>query len=247
MKMSSGGRKKLTAREGKRLKAYKDSVGVLTIGVGHTSMAGPPKVTSGMTITSAESDAIFSRDLVKYENAVNKAVKVPLTQSQFDALTSLCFNIGPTAFAKSTLVRKLNAGDIQGAANAFLSWNKAGGKVIPGLVTRRKAERSQFLSGPAPPLPPPRPPEVEPPTPRPEPELDPEPDPEPVPPALPPEPPKTIPSSRTMWSVLMGFLATAGAALSDWKVAGVICTFIALAAFLFIGRERIRRIIDRGI
>jgi lysozyme len=247
MKMSPVGRKKLTAREGKRLKAYKDSVGVWTIGVGHTSMAGPPKVKAGMTITDAESDAIFARDLVKYENAVNKAVKVPLTQNQFDALTSLCFNIGPTAFAKSTLVRKLNAGDIQGAANAFLSWNKAGGKVIPGLVTRRKAERAQFLSGPALPLPPPRPPELpepEPPATEPDPPVD-EPDPEP--PALPPEPPKTVGTSKTLWTVLTGFLATAGAALSDWKVAGVICTFIALAAFLFIGRERIRRIIDRGI
>jgi lysozyme len=171
MKMSAPGRKKLTAREGVRLKAYKDSVGVWTIGVGHTSMAGPPKVTSGLTITNAESDAIFARDLVKYENAVNKSVKVPLTQNQFDALTSLCFNIGPTAFAKSTLVRKLNAGDVQGAANAFLSWNKAGGKVIPGLVTRRKAERAQFLSGAQPPPPKPGPA----PTPRPDPEPAPQP------------------------------------------------------------------------
>jgi lysozyme len=171
MNMSASGRKKLTAREGVRLKAYKDSVGILTIGIGHTSMAGPPKVTSGMTITNAESDAIFARDLVKYENAVNKAVKVPLTQNQFDALTSLCFNIGPSAFAKSTLVKKLNAGDIQGAANAFLSWNKAGGKVIPGLVTRRKAERAQFLSGAQPPPPMPEPPPI----PRPDPEPAPQP------------------------------------------------------------------------
>jgi lysozyme len=233
MRMSPDGRKKLTAREGVRLKAYKDSVGILTIGVGHTSMAGPPKVVPGMTITNAESDAIFARDLVKYENAVNKAVKFPLTQNQFDALTSLCFNIGPTAFAKSTLVRKLNAGDILGAANSFLSWDKAGGKTLPGLTTRRKAERRQFLSGAA----------ISPPPPSPE----PEPAPPPPPPTPAPEPPKTIPKSKTLWTVLVGFIASIAGALSDWKVATVICVFITLAAFLFIGRERIKKILDHGV
>lgn len=146
MKTSAAGRKAITQREGNKLKAYLDSVGVLTIGVGHTSNAGPPKVTKGMTITAAESDAILSRDLATFERAVERSVKVPLSQNEFDALVSLAFNIGGGAFAKSTLVRKLNAGDKAGAAEAFLSWNKAGGKVLKGLVTRRQSERRQFLA-----------------------------------------------------------------------------------------------------
>ncbi len=100
-----------------------------------------------MTITADQSDAILSRDLAKFESAVDGAVKVALEQNEFDALVSLAFNIGGGAFAKSTLVRKLNAGDKAGAANAFMSWNKAGGKVLNGLTTRRRNERLQFLKG----------------------------------------------------------------------------------------------------
>jgi len=146
MKTSPSGRAAIARREGNKLKAYKDSVGVLTIGVGHTSAAGPPKVVSGMTITAQESDEILSRDLALFEKAVSSAVKVLLKQSEFDALVSLAFNIGAGAFSKSTLVRKLNAGDRAGAADQFLVWNKAGGKVLKGLASRRADERKQFLS-----------------------------------------------------------------------------------------------------
>lgn len=160
MKMSAKGRVLLTKREGVRLHAYQDSIGVWTIGVGHTSMAGPPYVNAGLTITKDECDQILSRDLVQYEQAVAKAVHVPMTQNQFDALTSLCFNIGAGNFAKSMVVKKLNAGDVRGAADAILNWNKAGGQVINGLVKRRAAEREQFLDGVPPsdaPIPPPKP------------------------------------------------------------------------------------------
>jgi lysozyme len=149
MKTSPSGRAAIAAREGNVLTAYKDSVGILTIGTGHTSAAGAPTVTAGMRITAAESDAILSRDLAKFEASVSNAVRVPLNQNEFDALVSLAFNIGGGAFAGSTLVRKLNAGDPAGAANQFLVWNKAGGKALKGLSTRREAERKQFLgSGP---------------------------------------------------------------------------------------------------
>lgn len=149
MKTSTAGRQAIARHEGNKLKAYPDPATggePFTIGVGHTSSAGPPKVTKGMTITAAESDAILTRDLATFERAVEKAVKVPVTQAQFDAMVSLAFNIGGGAFAKSTLVKKLNAGDVTGAANAFLSWNKAAGKVMKGLTTRREAERKLFLS-----------------------------------------------------------------------------------------------------
>jgi lysozyme len=154
MRTSAAGRKAIAQREGNKLTAYVDSVGVLTIGVGHTSAAGPPVVKKGMKITAAESDQILTRDLADVEASINKAVKVPLNQSQFDALVSLVFNIGGTAFAKSTLLKKLNARDYRSAADQFLVWNKGtvNGKrvAIGGLTTRRKAERVQFVSEGAP-------------------------------------------------------------------------------------------------
>jgi lysozyme len=145
MKTSSSGRAAISAREGNVLTAYRDSVGILTIGCGHTSAAGAPRVVPGLKITSEESDEILSRDLAKFEAAVSNAVRVSLNQNEFDALVSLAFNIGGGAFAGSTLVRKLNAGDRGGAANQLLVWNKAGGKALKGLSTRREAERKQFL------------------------------------------------------------------------------------------------------
>lgn len=143
---SAHGRDLITQREGKRLTAYKDSVGILTIGVGHTSAAGSPTVTAGLKITDKECDDILARDLHAVEKQVNDPVKVHLTQNQFDALVSFTFNVGGGAFKGSTLLKKLNAGDYAGAADQFLVWNKAGGKVLKGLTTRRESERKQFLT-----------------------------------------------------------------------------------------------------
>jgi GH24 family phage-related lysozyme (muramidase) len=149
MVASAAGRAAITQREGNVLTAYRDSVGILTIGVGHTTAAGAPTVAPGMKITAAQSDEILSRDLATFEKAVLDAVKVPLAQHEFDALVSLAFNIGGNAFAGSTLVKKLNSEDRAGAAEQFLVWIKAGGKTLQGLVTRRQAERRQFLGGAA--------------------------------------------------------------------------------------------------
>lgn len=145
MKTSADGRKLIAAREGNKLTAYKDSIGVLTIGVGHTSAAGEPHVTSGMKITAEQSDAILTNDLKDVEADINAAVKVAITQNQFDALVSFVFNVGGTNFRESTLLKRINAKDFAGAADEFLKWDKAGGKVLAGLTTRRKAERAQFL------------------------------------------------------------------------------------------------------
>jgi len=144
MQTTARGRALITQREGARLKAYRDAVGIWTIGVGHTAAAGAPVPVAGMTITPSQSDQILSHDLAKFEAAVSGAVHVPLADHEFDALVSLAFNIGDEAFARSTLVRKLNAGDRAGAAEAFLMWANAGGKPI--LLGRRKAERKQFLN-----------------------------------------------------------------------------------------------------
>lgn len=154
MKTSSQGRALIEQREGVVLSAYKDSAGIWTIGVGHTSAAGAPKVTAGMKITAAEASEILSRDLATFEAAVSSAVKVPLNQNEFDALVSLAFNIGTGAFKGSTLLKRLNAGDRQAAAEQFLVWNKitvnGQKKTLQGLVNRRQAERKQFLTPVAP-------------------------------------------------------------------------------------------------
>lgn len=140
MKTSSNGIRFIESKEGCKLVAYRDVVGIWTIGVGHTG----PDVTPGKRITQAEADAILAADLGKFERTINAEVKVPLTQNQFDALVSLAFNIGSGAFGKSTLLKKLNAKDYAGAATAFLSWNRAVGRVVAGLVARREAEMKLF-------------------------------------------------------------------------------------------------------
>lgn len=131
--------------EGLRLVAYLDSVGVWTIGYGDTG----PDVVKGLTITKEEAEKRLRKRLVEFEGYVNTYVKVPLKQHQFDALVSLVYNIGPTNFKASTLLKKLNAGDYIGAADQFLVWNKGrvDGKlvVIKGLANRRAKERKQFL------------------------------------------------------------------------------------------------------
>ncbi|QVJ12736.1 lysozyme R [Pseudomonas phage PSA11] len=131
--------------EGLRLVAYLDSVGVWTIGYGDTG----PDVVKGLTITKEEAEKRLRKRLVEFEGYVNTYVKVTLKQHQFDALVSLVYNIGPTNFKTSTLLKKLNAGDYIGAADQFLVWNKGrvDGKlvVIKGLANRRAKERKQFI------------------------------------------------------------------------------------------------------
>ena len=105
--------------EGKRLIAYDDGVGVWTIGFGTTVYPNGIKVMKGDTCTEAQAKTYMAHDLKKFEATVNKAVTVQLNQNQFDALVSLAYNIGTNAFSKSTLVKKLNANDIRGAADQF--------------------------------------------------------------------------------------------------------------------------------
>ena len=150
MKTSAAGQAFIAAHEGIVLKAYPDpgtGGAPWTIGIGHTAAAGPPRVTKGMTITRQQAFAILAADLARYEATVASAIPVALAVREFDALVSLCFNIGPGNFARSTLARRLNTGDRAGAANGFLSWTKAAGRVLPGLVRRRADERRLFLTG----------------------------------------------------------------------------------------------------
>ncbi|HGN9431199.1 TPA: lysozyme [Citrobacter freundii] len=135
--------------EGCRLTAYPDpgtGSAPWTIGYGWTHPVDGKPVRPGMTIDQAIADRLLKTGLVSYENDVLKLVRVKLTQGQFDALVSFAYNVGSRALSTSTLLKKLNVGDIKGAADEFLRWNKAGGKVMPGLTNRRKAERDVFLS-----------------------------------------------------------------------------------------------------
>ncbi|HMN71806.1 MAG TPA: lysozyme [Rhodoblastus sp.] len=149
--MSAACRRKITEpSEGRRLVAYRDCVGVWTIGYGHTSRAGAPRVTPGMKIAEAEADEILSRDLGLFERGVAEALrkaKGEVLQREFDALVDLAFNIGLGAFRSSSLLRAYLAGDKALAAEKFLDWTKAGGRVVPGLVARRKRDRAWFLTG----------------------------------------------------------------------------------------------------
>ncbi|MCW4780920.1 MULTISPECIES: lysozyme [Enterobacter cloacae complex] len=132
--------------EGCKLTAYQDSVGVWTIGYGWTQPVDGKTIRAGMTIKQETAERLLKTGLVSYESDVSRLVKVGLTQGQFDALVSFTYNLGARSLSTSTLLRKLNAGDYAGAADEFLRWNKAGGKVLNGLTRRREAERALFLS-----------------------------------------------------------------------------------------------------
>jgi len=144
MKTSVKGREFIKGFEQLRLKAYPDpGTGgkPWTIGWGHTK-----GVKQGDRITQDQAEQFLSDDLAVFELTVNSAIKRSMTQNQFDAMVSLAFNIGGSAFAGSTLVKRLNTGDAKGAADEFPKWKNSGGKVMPGLVKRRTAEREVFLS-----------------------------------------------------------------------------------------------------
>jgi len=142
MKISQKGLDTIKAFEGLKLKAYYDSVGVLTIGFGSTG----PHVKPGMVITAKQAEDLLRDDVTRFEACVSKQVSVPLSQTQFDALVSFAFNLGCGNLASSTLLKKLNAKDYTGASLEFTKWNRAGGKVLAGLTRRREAEKALFLS-----------------------------------------------------------------------------------------------------
>lgn len=148
MKTSSIGVYLIKMFESFRSDPYICEGGKWTNGWGHTK--GVTKDSKPVTISQGEAN--LAADLKEFEDAVNSLVKVPLLQCQFDALVSFAFNLGANALAGSTLLKNLNAGDYKGAADQFLRWNKAGGKVLRGLEKRRAAERSMFLGLPIAPL-----------------------------------------------------------------------------------------------
>lgn len=140
--MGSAGINLVKEFEGVYLYAYRDPVGVWTIGYGHTN-----GVYAGQSISQAQAEAFLQSDMAEFEGAVMSRVKVPITQNMFDALVSFSFNVGAGALGSSDLLKKLNAGDYTGAANEFGRWVYGGGQQLPGLVRRRAAEKKLFLTG----------------------------------------------------------------------------------------------------
>ena len=134
---------KLKQWEGLKLKAYRDVAGVLTIGYGSTGT----HVKSGMVISEKQAETLLKKDLDRFERAVDESVKVELSDNQFGALVSFAFNVGVSAFKNSTLLKKLNAGDYYSVPSELARWNKAGGKVVQGLVNRRAAEAGLWARG----------------------------------------------------------------------------------------------------
>lgn len=159
MKISKNGRALIERYEGLILQSYDDandhivptggsSRGTLTIGYGHTSAAGLPKVFAGQVITQQQADTILASDLGRVEADVNRLVKVPISQNQFDALGSFHFNTG--SLGKSSLLTSLNKKDYKGAADKFMAYvsGRVNGQLVPmaGLTRRRTEERKLFLT-----------------------------------------------------------------------------------------------------
>lgn len=143
-KTDEAGKTLIKEFEGFRATAYLCPANVWTVGYGTTRISGKP-VKSGTKVTTDEAEKLLEEDLKRFEDAVNSLVQAEITQNQFDALVSFVYNVGVGNLQKSTLLKKLNAGLFDEAAEQFLKWDKAAGKRLPGLTRRRKAERELFL------------------------------------------------------------------------------------------------------
>tara|TARA_R110000782_G_scaffold60536_1_gene125069 strand:- start:738 stop:1181 length:444 start_codon:yes stop_codon:yes gene_type:complete len=125
--------------EGCELKSYRCSAEVLTIGYGHTK-----GVEEGQEITQEEAEEMLSSELDEYEGYINDMVECELEQHQFDALVAWVYNLGPSNLKSSTLLKRLNSNELKDVPNQLKRWNKAGGKILQGLVRRRKSESLLF-------------------------------------------------------------------------------------------------------
>ena len=147
MRISDAGVDLIKSFEGCKLEAYQDSVGVWTIGWGHTGPVNGEKITAGLTITEQEAEELIYNDIAQFEDGVNKLTQeLDITQGMFDALVCFSYNVGLGNLAKSTLLKLLKQNKVLEASEQFKVWNKAGGKELAGLTRRRNAEAELFLS-----------------------------------------------------------------------------------------------------
>lgn len=142
MRINEAGKDLIKSFESCRLRAYRDAVGVWTVGWGHTIGVRP-----GLVITQEQADKLFDLDIAIFERSITAALNgVPTTENQFSAMVSLAYNIGTGAFIKSTVIRQHRNGNYRLAAAAFMLWVKAGGRTLRGLVRRRAAESRLYSS-----------------------------------------------------------------------------------------------------
>jgi len=139
MNISQEGLSLIKKFEGCELEAYKCAAGVWTIGYGSTK-----GIKEGDTVSQEEADKLLLHEMEEYEGYINDMVNVDLEQNQFDAMVSWVFNLGPANLKASTLLKVLNAKDYEGVPAQIKRWNKAGGKVLQGLIRRREAESLLF-------------------------------------------------------------------------------------------------------
>ena len=141
MNISAEGLSLIKKFEGCELKAYCSDANVLTIGYGVTK-----GVTEDMEISQEEAESLLQEEMHEYEGYINDMVKVPLEQHQFDAMVSWVFNLGSGNLSSSTLLKKLNNSEYDEVPAQIRRWNKAGGKVLDGLIRRREAEAKMFMN-----------------------------------------------------------------------------------------------------
>jgi lysozyme len=146
MKMTEEGLQLIKEFEGFRGMAYRDPVGVWTIGYGHTSMAGAPDVKPGMVLTLLQANDVLKRDVETFAQGVSESLQRTLSPQQFSALVSFAYNVGLGNFRKSSVLKAVNAGDVQAVPRRLQLWTKAGGRTLPGLVRRRAAEAALFVT-----------------------------------------------------------------------------------------------------
>jgi lysozyme len=149
MNMTDEGLDLIKQFEGFRTAAYRDPVGVWTIGYGHTSMAGEPAVAAGLVVTEAEASEILARDVALFAKGVRQLLRIDVTDGQFSALVSFAYNVGLGALKKSSVLTAVNARDFAAVPRRLQLWTKAGGHVLPGLVKRRAAEAALFTASAA--------------------------------------------------------------------------------------------------
>ena len=139
MKISEDGLELINKFEGCETTAYQDSVGVWTIGFGHTK-----GVEEGQTCSIEDAESMLADEMDEYEGYINNMVKVDLQQHEFDALVAWVYNLGPTNLGESTMLKVLNGGQFDRVPEEMNRWTRAGGKILEGLVRRRQAESLMF-------------------------------------------------------------------------------------------------------
>ncbi len=221
MKITKEGLELIKRFEGFRGQAYRDPVGVWTIGYGHTSAAGAPLVTQGMVVTAAEAEEILRQDVAMFEDGVDAAVSRDISAAQFSALVSFAYNVGLGNFKKSSVLKAVNAGNFEAVPRRLHLWNKAGGRVLAGLIRRRAEEGAMFVKSAKPML-----------TQQVEKSLA-----------------KAPAQSTTLWASFIGILITALQLFIKGTITllGVMMVVFVVALFMWIMRERYLKLKQEGV